>query len=114
MTDLLAHLSLGAALALALLGVSGFLLLANVRDPINARHPGGLRGRLKDELLVVGPVLPFLTFVATGAFMPGLMAEAWSVPALFLIAGAGLTASLSAPVRRARARLAAIRREPAQ
>ena len=111
--DLLANISFGAALVAGIVLISGFLLVANLRDTRNARHPGGARGRLRDEMIVLGPVVPMLALLTVGAFRPEVRDADWWLAALVavtLLVGVSLTPV----VRRARARLSALRWEPAQ
>ena len=75
-------------------------------------HPGGRKGRLRDELLVVGPVAPMLIMIATGGFLPDLRDQSWWFPVLVTVAVIGFAASFLVPsVRRARARVEALRKK---
>ena len=112
--DLLADISFGAAVVVGIVLISGFLLVANLRDTRNARHPGGARGRLRDEMIVLGPVVPMLAFSLLGAVRPELRDADWWLPALVVVVvfvGAGV---FLPTVRHARARLTALRGEPSQ
>lgn len=112
--DLVAVISYGAAVAVGIMLIGGFLFVANIRDARNARHPGGARGRLRDEMIVLGPVVPMLGFLTVGAFRPELRGAEWWLPALVVFwVFVGGSVFLPA-VRRARARLTALRGEPAQ
>ncbi|RZJ39488.1 MAG: hypothetical protein EON87_19835 [Brevundimonas sp.] len=112
--DLLAVISYGAAVAVGIMLIGGFLFAANIRDARNARHPGGTRGRLMDEVIVLVPLVPLLGMLSTGAFVPDLRDAGWWLPTSFALVALGLGASFLPVVRHARARLTALRGEPAQ
>ena len=112
--DLLADISFGVFLIAGLLLIGGFLFVANMTDKRNARHPGGPRGRLLDELIVLAPMLAFLGMVSFGWLAPDLRDAVWWSPALFALALIGLGFSFTPPVQRARQRLSVLRGDPAQ
>ena len=53
MTELLANISFGAMMAVGLLLIGGFMLVAVMNEPRNALHPEGRMGRLRDEVLAL-------------------------------------------------------------
>ncbi len=114
MTALLADVLFWIVVAIALAAFVGFVVLAAITGPRARCHPEGWRGAVRDDLILLGPIAPFLIVVAAGAFEPPLRDEAWWTPALFAIAGAGLLAQWLPVVRRARARTAALQRYPSQ
>ncbi|WP_029416240.1 hypothetical protein [Brevundimonas bacteroides] len=114
MTALLADVLFWAVVVIVVAAFVGFLMLAAITGPKARRHPEGWRGAVRDDLIVLGPVAPFLIAVAAGAFEPLLRDQAWWTPTLFAIAGAGLLAQWLPVVRRARARTAALQRYPSQ
>jgi hypothetical protein len=110
-TGLFADITLGAVIVIGLLMIGGVLFVANVNDPRNALHPNGRMGRLRDELLVVSTIAPFLVMVTGGAVLPSLREANWWMPVFFVVAVTGLAASfLVPPVRRARQRVEALRK----
>lgn len=112
--DLLADISFGVFLVAGLLLIGGFLFVANVRDARNVKHPGGARGRMLDELMVLAPMVLLLVNITIGAFAPALRDASWWLPVLFAFAVVGIGLSFTPPVQRARQRLAALRGDPAQ
>ena len=111
MTGMFADITVGAVIVAGLLMFCGVILVANMNDPRNAMHPGGRMGRLRDELLTVGPMAPFLVMIAAGGLFPDLRDGAWWFPVLLAASIIGLAASfLAPPVRRARARVEALRK----
>ena len=111
MTELFADITLGAVIVIGLLMFGGVIFVANMNDPRNAMHPGGGKGRMLDELLVIGPVAPALIMIAGGGFLPDLRDQDWWFPVLVTAAVIGFVATfLLPPVRRARARVEALRK----
>lgn len=111
MAALLADITLGTVIVAGLVMIAGVIFAANMNDPRNVMHPGGRMGRLKDELLVVGPVAPMLAMIAMGGFVPDLRDQSWWFPVLVIAAFLGFAASfLVPPVRRARQRVEALRK----
>ena len=112
MTELFANITLGAVIVAGLLMFGGVIFVANMNDPRNRMHPGGRMGRLRDELLVVGPVAPMLAMIAMGGFVPDLRDQSWWFPVLLIAAVLGFAASfLLPPVRSARQRVEALRKK---
>jgi heme/copper-type cytochrome/quinol oxidase subunit 2 len=111
---LLADILFWAVVVIGLVAFVGFLALAATTGPKARRHPDGWRGSVRDDLIVLGPIAPFLIVVVIGAFEPPLRDETWWTGALFTIAGIGLLAQWLPVVRRARARTAAFERYPSQ
>lgn len=114
MTEVLANVGFGLVVALGLFAICGLLVLAEWTSPRTRRHPEGRRGRIRDDLMVLGPMFPFLSLVATGAFQPELREQTWWTAVLFMVAGLGLGANLLPAVRRARQRVADLYRGPPQ
>ena len=112
MTELFADITLGTVIVAGLVMIGGVIFVANMNDPRNAMHPGGRMGRLRDELLVVGPVAPMLAMIAMGGFVPDLRDQSWWFPVMVIAAVLGIAASfLVPPVRRARQRVEALRKK---
>lgn len=110
MTELFANITLGAVIVAGLVMIGGVIFVANLNDPRNAMHPGGRMGRLRDELLVVGTVAPFLGMIIVGWVFPSLREQIWWFPVLLVVSVICVAASLMAPpVRRARQRVAALK-----
>ncbi|MFC0632337.1 hypothetical protein [Brevundimonas balnearis] len=114
MTALLADILFWAVVAIVVAAFVGVLLLAAITGPRARRHPEGWRGAVRDDLIVTGPIAPFLVIVVIGALEPALRDQAWWTGAMFSIAGAGLLAQWLPVVRRARARIVALQRYPSQ
>lgn len=112
--DLLTDITLGAAVTVGILLIGGLLFVANARDVRNARHPGGVSGRLKDEAIVLGPMLPMLCMLGVGSLVPGLRDAGWWFPVLLAAGVGGAACSFAPVVRDARRRLSVLRGEPAQ
>lgn len=113
-SEALSNVTFGLAMVCGLLLIGGFLFVANTRDARNAKHPGGVRGRIRDELIVLAPMMAFLCMVSVGWLAPDLRDAAWWSPALFALALIGLGFSFTPPVQRARQRLSVLRGDPAQ
>ena len=112
MTELFADITLGAVIVIGLLMIGGVMFVANMNDPRNAMHPSGRMGRLRDELLVVSTIAPFLVMVTVGAFFPVLREANWWMPVFVIVAVGGFAASfLLPPVRRARNRVEALQKK---
>ena len=111
MTELFANITLSTVVIAGLLMIGGVIFVANMNDPRNAMHPGGRKGRMLDEVLVVGPLAPLLVMITVGGFLPDLRDAAWWFPILLGLSIIGFAASfLLPPVRRARARVEALRK----
>ena len=112
MTELFANITLGTVIVAGLVMIGGVIFVANMNDPRNAMHPGGRRGRLKDELLVVGTVAPFMGMIVVGWVFQTLREQTWWFPVLLVVSVVCITASLMAPpVRRARRRVLALKKQ---
>ncbi|WP_425989828.1 hypothetical protein [Brevundimonas sp. TWP2-3-2] len=112
MTELFANITLSAVVIAGLLMIGGVIFVANMNDPRNAMHPGGRKGRMLDEVLVVGPLAPLLVMITVGGFLPDLRDAAWWFPILLGLSIIGFAASfLLPPVRRARKRVEALRKK---
>ena len=112
MTELFANITLSAVVIAGLLMIGGVIFVANMNDPRNAMHPGGRKGRMLDEVLVVDPLAPLLVMITVGGFLPDLRDAAWWFPILLGLSIIGFAASfLLPPVRRARARVEALRKK---
>ena len=110
----IADIGWAAMVGVGLLLVGGLVMIANLYDPRNARHPSGRMGRLRDELLVIGTLLPMLAMVVAGALAPGLRdADMWT-PVFFAVAIAGLGASFLPAFTSARRRIAKLHSRPRQ
>ena len=115
MIELFANLSYGLAIAFGLVLIFGFLLVASLTDKRNVRHPGGARGRFKDERISIAPLAPMLGMILTGALMPAMRDQGWWFPILMGGFALSMGGSFLPAVRRAKARIAALRQpEPAQ
>lgn len=114
MLDVFADITLALVIGLGAIAIVGVLALAEWTSPKSLRHPEGRRGRIRDDLIVLAPMAPFLAMVLTGAFQPDLREQAWWTAAMFSAAGIGLIAQLLPIVRRARQRVSALHRYPSQ
>ena len=114
MTELLANISFGAMMAVGLLLIGGFMLVAVMNEPRNALHPEGRMGRLRDEVLALAGFSPMLAMVTFGAFADDFRDREWWTPVFFGLAGLGFVSMFLPAVRRARGRLAALRSDPPQ
>jgi hypothetical protein len=113
-TELMSNVSFSVMLAGGMLLFGGGVLVANLNDQRNVMHPGGRSGRLRDELLVMGPIAPLLLMILGGAIAPHLRDASWWFPVLLGLAITGFAVSFSPPGRRARARLQALKGSPPQ
>ena len=112
--EALADIGFGVVVAMGLIAVCSVVALGEWTSPRARRHPEGRRGRIRDDLMVLGPMLPFLALVTIGAFQPALRDQTWWTAVLFTLAGLGLAANLLPAVRRARQRVSALYKGPAQ
>jgi hypothetical protein len=114
MTAMLADVLFWTVVLVAGVAIVAFLVLAAVTAPKAKRHPEGWRGSLRDELIALAPLAPFLVLVVVGAVANELRDQTWWTWVLYGLAAAGLAANFLPVVRRARARLTALQRSPAQ
>ena len=113
--DLLADVLFWTVVLVAGGAIVAFLVLAAVTGPKAKRHPEGWRGSLRDEFLITSAIAPWLVMVVAGWMVPSFRETSWWLPIFVTLAVAGFAASfLLPPVRRARARLSALQRSPAQ
>src|SRR6266545_519991 len=92
-----------AAVALAITGAAGTLVMAGCNTSLQLRAPDALRGRVMSlYTLLSGGIFPI------GAFWAGFVSEHWGVPWAFLVNGAlGLSTLAALQITRARGRAAA-------
>ena len=92
--------------------VAAVSLVFNLKDPRNAKHPGGVRGRMRDELLVLSTFAPMLVMVIVGAVAGDMRDAAWWMPVFVTLAALAIGGTFLPAVQRARKRLMAVRGAP--
>ncbi len=92
--------------------IAAVSLVMNLKDPRNAKHPGGPRGRLRDELLVLATFAPMLTMVLVGALAGDMRDSAWWMPVFVTLAVMAIAGTFLPVVQRARKRIMALHGTP--